>query len=259
MSENDSSNEAYLMSMPVSCLQQLTDDEVRFLVTAARIYNEILFLSRDMIALEQALQSADEFEQRACTTNWFTHALLQTGKISEARKVFQHYNFLWGPKGTFKLSEEAERFRTAIKENEESFQTFNIIRNKSAFHYDTGNFAIGEVDLFRRLAIKGEGGEFILGNRHANSLWLFGTASNALIILKEAYPNIDRQCRMLKYAEDLDRLGHLVIEFITHTLISMLLQNPRISGVDFSPRTIQMNQRPTLEDVKMTTLVKLPE
>ncbi|MEZ5923713.1 MAG: hypothetical protein R3D57_04945 [Hyphomicrobiaceae bacterium] len=140
--------EVYWASLPFSALAKLPDDQVKFLITATRIANDVLLLQRLLIAIENNLANADSAERQAGTGSWFGAITLLAGKLWEGFSAISRYARLWRPDSGLVLESEGIAARTELNKMFASASPLDVVRNKSAFHYDGKEVLEAEVAAF---------------------------------------------------------------------------------------------------------------
>lgn len=250
-------NEAYRAKLPYEALAKLPDAQIGFLLTATRIANDVLLLQRVLIACETNRNAGDADEVHASTGAWFSLVTMLAGKLWEGHAALSKYAKLWRPGAPLALSKEVEDARKALNTHFANGSPLYVVRNKSAFHYDTKEVLSAEVSAFKAQTAGTGDMEWIMGSELVNTLYAFSTASNGFATLDAAFPNKSRQEQMDGIYDVTIDAARIMGDFIQHGFAAILAQ----PGIEADDRIelvqIDMSSRPTIDSVRLPTLVRV--
>jgi hypothetical protein len=256
-SATKATGEAYFASLPYSALTNLPEEQVKFLITATRIANDILLLQRLLIASENNLDKADHAEKQAGIGAWFGAITLLAGKLWEAYGAISRYARLWKSDSDLVLESPGIAARAELNNMFANGSPLDVVRNKSAFHYDGKEVLEAEVASFRSLTETADEMKWILGSEIANTFYLFSAASNGIATLEAAYPGKPKQEQMDSLYDDTIGAAAAMGTFLQYAFVALLSQ-PRVRADDqIKLEQIAMSDRPQLASITFPMLTSL--
>ena len=244
--ENGAAGDAYWASLPYSALSKLPEEQVRFLITATRVANDVLLLQRLLIACENNLKTADKAERQAGTCAWFTAIALLAGKLWEGFGAVSKFARLWKSESGIDLGTDGLTARSELNRIFAKGSPLEMVRNKSAFHYDGEEVLDAEVAAFRDLTQTAEKMKWILGREIANTVFLFSAASNGFATLDAAYPGKSRQEQMDALYHDVVDAADVMGTFLQFAFAALITQSEIRADNQIKLEEIEMSDRPQL-------------
>ncbi|MFO1173538.1 MAG: hypothetical protein U1E49_21525 [Hyphomicrobiaceae bacterium] len=251
---NKAIGEVYWARLPYRTLSKLPEKQVKFLITATRVANDILLLQRMLIASENNLATADNAERQAGTVAWFGTMALLAGKLWEGFEAIKAFASLWKPDSGLALEPEGTAARAELNKMFANGSPLEQVRNRSAFHYDRKDVLDAEVASFRAHTGTANDMEWVLGSEVANTFYLFSAASNGFATLDAAYPGKPRQEQMNALYQDVVGAARVMGTFLQFAFAALLTQSNVKADDHVRLEEITMSGRPHLASTSLPML-----